>query len=106
MKNMAVSKQIKLFQSLGSQNTQTKASNYQVQFGKMYLPNVNFHEIFFFSGTNKKFSCQKNQELVNTFYIFPENATTDVSAAEELVITIDDEVDVVCIFQSFSSVSF
>ena len=60
----------------------------------------------FFSGTNKKFSCQENQELVNTLHIFPENATMDVSAAEELVITIDDEVDVVCIFQSFSPVSF
>ena len=66
--------------------------------------NINFHELFF-SGTNNKFSCQKNQELINTFKIVPD-ATMDVSAAEELVITIDDEVDVVCIFQSFSSVSF
>ena len=35
MKNMAVSKQIKLFQSHGSQNSRTKASNYQVPFDKM-----------------------------------------------------------------------
>ena len=105
MTNMAVSKQIKLFQSHGSQNSRTKASNYQVPFDKMCLPNVNFHKIFF-PGTNKKFSCPEHQELVSTFYMFPENATMDVSAAEELVIAIDDEVGVACLFQSFSSISF
>ena len=67
--------------------------------------NVNFHKIFF-PGTSKKFSCPENQELVSTFYMFPENATMDVSAAEELVIAIDDEVGVVFLYQSFSSVSF
>jgi len=47
---------------------------------------------FKLSGTNKKFSCPENQELVSTFYMFPENATMDVGASEELVITFDDEV--------------
>jgi len=49
---------------------------------------------FKLSGTNNKFSCQENQELINTFHIFPENATMDVSAAKELVITIDDEIHI------------
>ena len=71
----------------------------------MCLPNVNFHKILF-PGTNKKFSCPEHQELVSTFYMFPENTTMDVSAAEELVIAIDDEVGVACLFQSFSSLSF
>ena len=38
--------------------------------------------------------------------MFPENTTIDLSATEELVITIDNEVGVVCQFKIFSSVSF
>ena len=107
MTNMAVSKQTRLFQSPGSQHLRTKALNYQVHFGKLYLLNVNFHKKNFFSGNkDKKFSCQENQELSRSFYMFPENTTMDVSAEEELVITIDNEVGVICQFQLFPYVSF
>jgi len=46
MTNMVVSKQIRIFQSLGYQNSRTKALNYQVQFVKLNLLNVNFDNLF------------------------------------------------------------
>ena len=64
---------------------------------------IDFDKIF--SGTNKKFTCPENQELVSTFYMFPENATMDVGASEELVITFDDEVRC-CVYISIILIRF
>ena len=69
MTNMVVSKQIRIFQSLGYQNSRTKALNYQVQFVKLNLLNVNFDKIFF-KGPIRNFPVQKIRNLSALFTCF------------------------------------